>query len=248
MPILPDLCDSEGWLRIGAIATLVDSAAGSFSVREVTPDWVATLALGTVLHRRAEGEIVTATCRPIRIGRNNVTTETMIWDDDVDGTTGTKRASAVASAICTYARLPGREDNPSTSGRDRAVIDYAEADEEARVPIDDYLRLVREPEAPIITLDHHSRIHNSFGSIQGGAVVMMVEAAAVHAAELVWGRPARCVDTQVTYLAQSKGGPFRVSAEMVRDDGAASSVRVEIVDVGHSDRLLDVATATIVPA
>ncbi|MFT7646414.1 MAG: hypothetical protein ACI8Y4_001149 [Candidatus Poriferisodalaceae bacterium] len=238
MPVLDDLCDESGWLRLGVVATLVDSAAGSFSVREVSPDWVATLSLGTVLSRRAIGDHVTATCRPIRVGRNNITTETLVADD----------VGQVAASICTYTRLPGRADNPSVTGLASGSLDYSEADEEPRMPLDQYLRLTLDPERPIITLDHHPRIHNSFGSIQGGAAVMMIDEAACHAMRLIWQKPVRCVDAQVGYLAQAKGGPFRIEASVLRDEKTSATVRVQIVDTGNNDRLLDVASATVVPA
>ena len=103
MPILPDLLDQGGWLRIGAIATLVDSVAGHHGVLQVQPDWVATLELGTIMRRKAEGEQVVARCEPLRVGRNYVVTETFISDAEGE----------VARATCTYARLPSRSDNPS---------------------------------------------------------------------------------------------------------------------------------------
>ena len=82
---------------------MVDSVAGHHGVLQVDPDWVATLELGTVINRRAEGTEVEAHCRPLRIGRTNVVTETTI--DDEHGEVG--------RSICTYARLPARSDNPS---------------------------------------------------------------------------------------------------------------------------------------
>ena len=235
MPILDDLCDEQGSLRIGPISTLIDSAAGVFSVRQVTPDWVATLGLSTVVQRAARGDQVVARCDPIRVGRNNVTTEITVSDDE----------GQVATSICTYARLPTRSDNPSVGYFNDDFMDYAEADEEPRIPFDDYLRIERDPEAPILRLPHHSRIYNSFGSIQGGVVVALGETAAVHAAEQRWGSPASCVSIQVNYLAQAKSGPFTVYADVLHDDGRSATCQVRIVDSGNDDRLLDIATATV---
>ena len=116
MPILPDLLDQGGWLRIGAIATLVDSVAGHHGVLQVQPDWVATLELGTIMRRKAEGEQVVARCEPLRVGRNNVVTETFISDAEGE----------VARATCTYARLPSRSDNPSVATGLGRTIDYSE--------------------------------------------------------------------------------------------------------------------------
>ena len=234
MPILPDLLDSGGWLRLGAIATLVDSVAGHHGVIQVDPDWVATLELGTVVTRRAEGNEVTAQCRPLRIGRNNVVTETVIGD--VQG--------EVARSICTYARLPARSDNPSVGTARGRIVDYAEEEEKPRPMLDDYLRINARSDQAVMELPHDPRIHNSFGSIQGGAVAVLVDAMAAHMGKLTLGKPMRCVEAEVHYLAQAKSGPFRVEGEPLRVDESSVTSRIRIVDAGNDDRLLDVATAT----
>lgn len=235
MPILPDLLDQGGWLRIGAIATLVDSVAGHHGVLQVQPDWVATLELGTIMRRKAEGEQVVARCEPLRVGRNNVVTETFISDAEGE----------VARATCTYARLPSRSDNPSVGTGLGRTIDYSEKDEESpRLPLDNYLKITTDPSEPIIELPHHHRIHNSFGSIQGGAVAVLVDAMSTHAGSMVTKLPMRCVEIEIHYLAQAKEGPFRVEGEPLRVDESSVTSRIRILDIGNDGRLLDVATAT----
>ena len=202
---------------------------------QVAPDWVATLQLGTVLSRKAEGTEVTAECRPLRIGRNNVVTETAISDS----------SGEIARATCTYARLPARTNNPSVGTGKGQVVDYAEDNEEHPRPmLEDYLRADINPNEPVIELPHHSRIHNSFGSIQGGAVAVLADAMAAHLCRLILKTPARCTSADVHYLAQAKGGPFRVEGEALRIDQTAVTSRIRIIDVGNDNRLLDVATAT----
>jgi uncharacterized protein (TIGR00369 family) len=232
MPVEPDLCDDGGWLRLGAIATLVDSAAGHHSVRQVTPDWVATLHLGTVVHRAAVGATVVAHCSPLRVGRNNLVTETSVIDEEGE----------LARSICTYARLPGRSDNPAVE-EEASEIHYFENDPlDPRPPLDEYLHLRLRDGEPVIDLEHHPRIHNSFGSIQGGAAVVMMERAATHLATLETGRPARCFSADVHYLSQAKGGPFEIRAEPLAEPGDVVSCRVRILDVGNDGRLLSVGT------
>ena len=235
MPILPDLLDAGGWLRLGAIATLVDSVAGHHGVMQVEPDWVATLELGTVLRRRAEGDEVVAKCHPLRIGRNNVVTETHISD----------KLGEIARSTCTYARLPGRSDNPTVGTAKGRTVDYAIEEETTTRPmLDDYLRIETDPDHALIELPHHPRIHNSFGSIQGGAVAILVDAMATHIGSITTGMPMRCLTAEVHYLSQAKSGPFRVEGELLRADTDAVTSRVRIIDVGNNDRLLDIATAT----
>ena len=233
MPVYDDLRDAGGWLRLGAIATLVDSVAGHHGVRQVTPDWVATLHLGTVLERGAVGDRVVAECAPLRVGRNNVVTETTVNDDD----------GQIARSICTYARLPARSDNPSVGTHEQTVIEYFEDTPlEPRPALDEYLLLEPRATEPIVDVIHHPRIHNSFGSIQGGAAVILMERAAAHLATLVNGDATRAVSADVHYLSQAKGGPFEARAELLSVHGDHVTARVRIFDVGNDDRLLSVGT------
>ena len=235
MPRHADLCDADGWLRLGAIATLVDSVAGHHGVRQVAPDWVATLHLGTVVDRAAVGDSVEAHCTPLRVGRNNLVTETSVSDD----------RGAFARSICTYARLPARADNPSVGTRSEVVVDYREDEPLVpRPPLDEYLHMRPRPREAVIDLEHHPRIHNSFGSIQGGAVVVFMERAATHLASLETGMTARCFSADVHYLAQGKGGPFEIRAERLASPSGVVTARVRIVDVGNEERLLSVGTVS----
>lgn len=237
IPILPDLRDATGGLRFGALATLVDSAAGIFSVHRVLPDWVATLDMKIHVSRATVGDTLHSVTRPLRVGGRNVVSETTLHDAEGE----------VGLAFVTYARLPargGRQAVQKVPPGSVRQFDYAEADEEPRRPLDEYLGLQFLPGDPVIELDHITQIHNSFGSIQGGVVAMLLERVAALAAERTLGVPAVTTDLHLHYLAQAKGGPFRVSAEVIRVDDASVTSRVQIVDAGHDDRLLDVGTAT----
>ena len=235
MPAYADLCDPDGFLRLGAVATLVDSVAGQHGVLQVRPDWVATLHLGTVIDRAAEGNLVTALCSPLRVGRNNLVTETVVSDD----------RGEFGRSLCTYARLPARADNPAGPGEEEYQVDFREDEPlDPRPPLDEYLQVRPRPSDAVVDLDHHSRIYNSFGSIQGGAVVVLMEIGGTHLAGLLSGRRARCIGADVHYLSQARGGPFEVRAERIATAGDVVVSRVRIIDVGSDDRLLSVATVT----
>lgn len=244
MPILDDLADGPlddgGWLRLGAVATLVDSVAGHHAVLVVTPDWSATLHLSTVLAARAEGAVVTARCSPLRIGRNQVVTETSVTDE---------AGSEIARSTCTYARLPRREDTPivDSTARENSV-DYREDHPlDPRPPLEDYLRISPVPGEPHIELPMHNRIRNSFGSLQGGASIVVAEVMANHLADMRADgqRRSRCVFADMHYLAPARGGPFRVDGEVLAHTDHLVASRTRIYETaGSSDRLLQVATAT----
>ena len=244
MPILDDLADRPladgGWLRLGAVATLVDSVAGHHAVLQVTPDWSATLYLSTVLAGRAEGAAVTARCSPLRVGRNQVVTETSVSDE-----AGTE----IARATCTYARLPRRDDTPVVDSTAREnTVDYREDHElDPRPPLDDYLRITPVPGEPRIELPMHNRIRNSFGSLQGGASIVVAEVMSTHLATMCddGRRGSRCVFADMHYLAPARGGPFRVDGEVLARTGHLVTSRTRIFETaGETDRLLQVATAT----
>ncbi|WP_419853996.1 hypothetical protein [Candidatus Poriferisodalis sp.] len=244
MPILDDLADGPlaegGWLRLGAVATLVDSVAGHHAVLQVTPDWSATLHLSTVLAARAVGTEVTARCTPLRVGRNQVVTETSVTDE-----AGTE----IARSTCTYARLPRRDDTPVVDSTAREnTVDYREDHElNPRPALDDYLRITPVTGEPRIELPMHNRIRNSFGSLQGGASIVVAEVMANHLAGMAADRErnSRCVFADVHYLAPGRGGPFRVDGELLARTGHLVTTRTRIFETaGDTDRLLQTATAT----
>lgn len=239
MEVLDDLTDAAGWLRLGAIATLVDSVAGHHSVMAVTPDWVATLHLATVLCNKAVGEMVEATCVPLRVGRNQLVS---------DITTTDAAGGLVARSVCTYARLPRRDDTPVVdSTAEEAVVHYREpAELVPRPPLDDYLGLSPEPDAPRMEVPMGDRIRNSFGSLQGGASVVIAEVMATHVARLAHqgGELWRCTQADVHFLAPARGGPIAVEAAQLSSTERAVTVDVRYYDRANDDRLIQVATAT----
>jgi acyl-coenzyme A thioesterase PaaI-like protein len=71
------------------------------------------------------------------------------------------------------------------------------------------------------------------GTIQGGAVALLVELAAESSA----GAPIE--DLEIRYLSAIRVGPARATAEVI----APGLIRVELRDVGRPDRLATVALA-----
>ena len=243
MPVTDDLRDSGGALRTGALATLVDVAAGTFSHEMVRPDWLATSDMKVHLLRPALSSEVRGVTSTVRAGRRNMLSATRVVDDDGE----------IARAWVTYTRLPRRDDNPAVEqgsriGRRLHYVEDPSLDtERARPSLDDYLGLRLEPEALALVLDHHPRIHNSFGSLQGGAAAVLVERVAMLAAERRFGTPARVTDLHIQYLGQTRSGPFRVAGEVIRDDDGSVVCEVSVLDAGNGDQLLDLATVTAAP-
>ena len=238
-PALDDLLDPGGAMYLGAIAPMCDLIAGSVSRHEVAPDWVATLEFKIHLVKPVAAGWVHARCATVRATKNNILSSSRLHDD---------AGEAVGLTYATFSRLPYRDDNPRiTSFMPRAVTDYRSDEEEPRIPFDEYLGLRFTPGETHIELDHHERIYNSFGSIQGGAMAALLERAGAHGAQRVLGRPARSTDLHFQYLAQARVGPFRLTTEVIRADDRSVLSLVELVDVGQDLRLAAVGTTLAVP-
>jgi uncharacterized protein (TIGR00369 family) len=223
---------------MGAIAPLVDLCAGLLGAKAVHPDWTATLDFKLHLdHLPSEGHIHGA-CRPLRVGRNMVLSENRLTDDD---------GRPVGVAHVTFSRLPRRDDTPVTPAPKVGVTDLARADEEPRLPLDQYYEIRIDPDDTAFELDHHERIYNSFGSIQGGAMGALLERVAVLAAERELGVPCRTVDLHFSYLAPATTGPFRAVAVPLRIEPGSVLSMVELLDRGNDNRQCVIGTARAVP-
>ncbi len=227
MPVLADQLDVGGLMRLGAVAPLVDSCAGLLAARAVHPDWCATLDFKMHLVNPPAGGSVHGLARPLRVGTNTVLSDNHLVDDD---------GRPVGVAHVTFSRLPSRPGTTQTDPPKPARFDYAHRDEEPRLVFDEYFGLRIDPAALAFELDHHERIYNSFGSIQGGAMAALLERGVALAAERLLGGGARTVDLHFSYLAQAVEGPFRVAVEPVRVEGDAVLSTVELIDTARDRR------------
>lgn len=238
IPVLPDFLDAGGAVKMGAMAPMCDLVSGTLASTRVDPDWVATLDFKMHLHGDVKEGHVQALCRPLRVGKNTVLSESRLSDD---------RGAPVGVAFVTFTRLPRREGQTLSVVAQGARSRFQSSQEEARIPLDEYFGLRFEDEEAAFELDHHERIYNSFGSIQGGAMGSLLERGASYAAERHFGAPSRTVDLHFSYTAQAREGPFWVSAEVLRagPDGVLS--RVQLVDRGQGGRVAAIGTARAVP-
>jgi acyl-coenzyme A thioesterase PaaI-like protein len=89
-----------------------------------------------------------------------------------------------------------------------------------------------------VELDRHDYVRNSFRTINGGVMGFLVARAAEDATGMV------ASDLDLRYLGQTKVGPARATATVVRrgDDHAVADVLV--VDAGADEALMARATVT----
>ncbi|MPY92446.1 MAG: hypothetical protein GEV08_05070 [Acidimicrobiia bacterium] len=237
MPVLPDLCDHTGALRLGAVAAFADYALGVLSTHAGAPDWIATHDLGVQLLGPARGPEVVASGSLVRSGRNTIVSELVIRD--LVGT-------VVGAATATYSRL-ARVGPTGPTSRVLQRVDLAEADEARRTPLDRYLGFEVDADAGELRFEHLPHLRNSTGAIQGGVIGLAMEWLAAEMAGRALGRPGpgRTLQLQVYYLSQGRKPPFVVRDEVLgRDDGPAgeSLHRLELVEA-PTGRLLAMGTA-----
>src|SRR5436190_6645851 len=80
MPVVPELCASDGSVRAGALATLVDVIGGGLAATVAHPDWIATADLTLHLVGATTQGSVEARARVVHAGRTTVVIEVALHD------------------------------------------------------------------------------------------------------------------------------------------------------------------------
>ena len=248
-PVDDETRDGSGGLRAGVLATVIDAAAAAVALRSVAPDWIATSDLA--YHSTApltEGPALVS-ARSIRVGSGLV----VIGASVVDGRGGDTVAGApiVGSAIVTFSRIPGSatraRSRPGDGGHRRTTLALPGSGWTAALPDQLGVRIV-DGASGALALEPRPYVLNSFGSVNGGAVALLHDLAAVAATE-AFRSPAYVADLSVRYLAQSGDGPVETGAEILRRGVDAVAVRIEATDRSKTrDQLLSIANALVLPA
>jgi uncharacterized protein (TIGR00369 family) len=230
MPVAPELCATDGAVRAGALATLVDVIGGGLAAAAAHPGWIATADLTLHVVRAATRGSVEARARVVHAGRTTVVIEVGLFAD---------AGVEIGIATMSFAVLPRREDNPDIStgmaaGPSTMALDtsrmHAPLLDELGVRVLDATR--GELEVPV---SDWSR--NSFGAMQGGAVATIIDAAAEAAAQAVTGVALTVTDIQLTYLALARVGPLRTRVDVLSATPTAVAARVELIDPGAGGRV-----------
>ena len=103
MPVVPELCTSDGAMRAGALATLVDVIGGGLAATVAHPGWIATADLTLHVVGAATQGSVEARARVAHVGRTTVVIEVELHDDE---------GADIGIATMSFAVLPRRDDNP----------------------------------------------------------------------------------------------------------------------------------------
>jgi uncharacterized protein (TIGR00369 family) len=244
-PLVPEIAHPSGRPRVGALAAIIDLAGAATALSSVTPDWIATADLSfTSSAPITEGPIVVA-AHLVRAGANVVVVRVDVGDGRGNDDIATMRSAG--RGLMTFARIPGSAS--AVSGR--AIPASSPKQSMAlltsgfRLPLFDQLGIrVLDPALGAIEIDRTDYTRNSFGSLNGGAIAIAAEAAA-HALVASHGQAFDSVDISVNYLSQTRSGPGRTTAHLVRLDAHHAVVDVQLLDAGHDDQLLALSTVVL---
>jgi uncharacterized protein (TIGR00369 family) len=232
MPVVPELAAPDGTARAGALATLVDVIGGGLAAQAARPDWIATADLTLHLTGSVARGTVEARARVVHAGRTTVVIEVTLRDEP-----GTE----IGLATMSFARLPRRDENPELSdSMTTGTSTMALPGSGLRAPLVDEIG-VRVLDAASGSLEAPVRdwSRNSLGAMQGGAVAIVIDAAA-EAASRASGGDVVVSDLQLTYLALARVGPIRTRVAVLDARPDAVTTHVELVDTGRDDRVTTV--------
>jgi acyl-coenzyme A thioesterase PaaI-like protein len=235
------------------VAALVDIAAAPVALIAGSPDWTATQDLS--LH--ATGWLVqgpvAVDARLVRAGRNTVVVGVDVYDAHLLDTLADVQAAIAAddgevrraaTGVLTFARIPRSASVSATTFDPAQLVGQERATLPSRPPTGTMLErigvTVVDAVAGVVEIERTDYVRNSFGTINGGVLGAVFQAAA----EAM--RPGLvATDLQVHYLSQVQAGPARTSAALSRDAHGHTVVTVRAVDAGHHDQLLALATVTL---
>jgi len=250
-PLTDGYRNAGGSAALGFLAALVDIACAPVALIAGAPDWTATQDMS--LHAAGwltEGPAI-VDARLERVGKNTVIVSVDVYDgrgiDDPDRQLDAIDAGDLdlaARGLLTFARIPrsasasaGVFDPHSLIGQKRTMGPDAPVEGSMLDRIG--LHQV-DGEGGVVEIAHSDYVRNSFGTINGGVLGAVFQAAA----EAV--RPDLvATDLQIHYLSQVRVGPARTSGTVSRDAAGHSIVSLRAVDAGNDDQLLDLATITL---
>lgn len=247
LPIVPEIRTPAGTIALGVLATAVDLAAAGAAMRAIAPDWLATADLE--IHARGDDAVGLAVAEPrlLRSGRTTAVYDVAVTGYASEADTASGTGVPLAQSTMTFVRITrpdattGLEhpDEPTEESR----VDFALEDSGLAKPLFEELGLrTLDAKAGVLELPASAFVANSFGSLQGGLVAALAQAACEAASHARRGGDPAATDLSVHYLAQGRG-PYRTRCELLRASPHADLHRVEITDAG-TGTLMATATTT----
>ncbi|MEZ4334335.1 MAG: hypothetical protein R3F35_21495 [Myxococcota bacterium] len=247
----PEVC-RHGQLRATVVAAAID-LVGSLFTREVAgTDILLTTDLSLRMPARTCPSKLVAHGRVLRSGRSGVTTAVELREPAGAGEGASARAGGDASeSIWAYgetafARVARAADSNVTA--EQLALPKVFASHPLARPLDEEVGVeVRDAARGEVELALRGAVLNPERTLQGALVALLVERAGEVLAESRLGGPQRIVALDLRYLTTARVGPVRSRAAFIGapEDGW---LRVELRDVGRSDRVTATALLAVAPA
>jgi acyl-coenzyme A thioesterase PaaI-like protein len=245
-PVQREACTPSGTLRVGVVGAMIDTAGAIIGIGATSPDWIATADLAfTTIEPIREGPVICSS-RLVRAGATIVVVGIDVFDGQ--GAETPEGGRPAGSALITFSRIPASatvmqvDPNANIGTRTTNALEHSRLDAPLHQKIG--VRVV-DPAKGVVEIDKHDYVRNSFGTINGGVICMVFEAAAEHAARALGDVPYAVADLSVHYLAQTRSGPARTTCRVLRHDARHAVCELSLVDAGDADALLALATVTL---
>ncbi len=219
------LARDGGAVGVGGLVPIIDLLAGVRATRLSGGDWLATSDVW--LHEVAPVAAgpLTVSTRVLRAGKRTIITDLGVEAGGHPAVSATVEFTRIRREASAHATA-GTEVDPSWTRVGSGPLLDRQLEEACGFRVVD-------PARGVVELARSPFVANSTGTLQGGVVALLADVAA---AALV-GPRARTVDLQYRFLAPTGDGPARTEARVLRVDGAAHTVQVEVRD-GSDDRLV----------
>lgn len=233
----------SGSVAAGALSVLVDLVGGGVAIVAARPHGIATADMALHLTGRPAHHPPEAEARILRAGRSTVVVEAEVRS----GGELVARADLTFMVLLRPDAVAGTDPFESDE-QAGSVFDLSTASGGLPLPYREALGLrVLDRGSGELEIDIEEYLHNSFGALQGGAVVSMLDAAAEHALSEASGRPMETLDMHVTFLALGREGPVRSRARVLGSGPGWGTARADLRDDGRDGRLMALADVTAGP-
>lgn len=234
--ISPSLLGRNGQAPgVGALVPMVDIMAGTLSGKAFAPDWQTTTDVWIHEIQPLTSGPITMDMSMLRLGKRN-----LVVRSDVFG-----GGEAVATSTIEFTRInrsasPHSLDSGPQVGEPFRIGSGPTLDR----PLHEACRFITV--APgVIDLEKSDFVRNSMGTLQGGAATLLAEAAALSVVDVEPGSAPRVVDLHYRFLAQTKEGPARATATVLRESAVGATVSIELIDRSAGDNVVGWAVATV---
>lgn len=246
-PVQPHTRTDAATLRLGVLGAMIDTAGAVLAIATAAPDWIATTDLSyRTIEPLRDGPVICSS-RLVRAGATIIVIGVDVFDGH--GSDAAETATPCGTGLMTFARIPASASAIKIDPFANVGVRTSNALDGSGVHVPLYealdLRII-DPAAGVVEIDKHDYVRNSFGTINGGVVCMVFEAAAEVAARAAGEARYVAADLSVHYLSQTKAGPARTAARVLRHDAQHAVCDISLVDAGNEDQLLALATVTLV--